>query len=620
MCGINGILGLNNELQASEIIAVMNKAIAHRGPDNTGSYVAPMVALGHVRLSIIDLSEAGNQPFYSSDKRFVLVFNGEIYNYKSLKSQLNDYDFKTSTDTEVIIAAYLKWGTSFLQHLNGMFAFVLHDTLEKQTIIARDRLGIKPVYYYQKNGVLAFASEIRALIKSKLFKPTINALSLNDYLRYQTVHAPNTILSEVKMLMPGTYIFIDEKQTQFVTYWDIKQSYSKEAALHDYNEVKSNINNLLFEAVERRLVADVPFGAFLSGGIDSSIIVGMMSQISSSKVSTFSVTFAEEAFSEAKYSNLIAKKFNTNHTEIKLSPDDFLEAIPAALKAMDHPSGDGPNTFIVSKVTKASGIKMALSGLGGDEVFAGYDVFKRLSQLKKLQLFSILPSSIRNLPAKALMTLKPSVTNKKLVDLLSMPNFDLSSTYPLVREVLDAKVIKDILAHKENIDITFLDRIKAIEQSDLPFLSKISYAEINTYMQNILLRDTDQMSMAHALEVRVPFLDYKLVEYVMGVKDEFKYPQTPKKLLVESVGELIPSSIVNRPKMGFTLPWEHWLKNELKQLSQEHIERLSQRSFFNADAVKQLWDLFITNDKSITWSRMWPLIVLENWMEENGIE
>ena len=536
MCGISGVIGIASSEEAGKVLDAMNGAISHRGPDDCGSFVVPGVALGQRRLSIIDLSSAGHQPMISTDGNLVLVFNGEIYNYRELKQELKEYPYQTQTDTEVILAAWQKWGPECVHHFNGMFAFVIWDKERNETFLFRDRLGIKPLYYYQKERSLLFCSEVRGLLMSGLVPRKLNRTALADYLRYQTVHAPETMVEGVKMLLPGHYIQISKGEMTTSPYWSPEKNYSRESEGKPYEEVKKDVHHLLQQAVARRLVADVPFGAFLSGGIDSSAIVGLMSQVATHRVKTFSVSFEEEAFSEAKYAAAIAKKFNTEHTEINLIPDDFLELIPAALQAMDHPSGDGPNTFVVSKVTKEAGITMALSGLGGDELFAGYDVFKRMHTLHQYQWLSTVPLALRRMAGRSLRVVKPSAASTKLNELLSLPSWKLSDAYPITRQVLPDDYLLQLTGSGTTLEDNRVQQMletsiqmQECNESMLPLLSQVSVAEIGTYMQNTLLRDTDQMSMAHALEVRVPFLDYELVEYVLGVPDSYKYPSSTIK-------------------------------------------------------------------------------------------
>ncbi len=636
MCGINGILGLVDSTIAKQKVVAMNTALKHRGPNDEGFFVGTEIALAHRRLSIIDLSSAGHQPMQSYDGRYQIVYNGELYNYKELKFELQRvvsgskeqaYLFQTNTDTEVIIASYIRWGANCLKHFNGMFAFAIWDNQTKELFIARDRLGIKPLYYCFTEGVLAFSSEVRALLASELVARKLDENSLIDYLRYQTVHAPNTIVKGVKMLMPGHYMKADNGKVTVHSYWNITETVSDASKGKSYNEVCKDVNVLLTKAVKRRLIADVPFGAFLSGGIDSSAIVGLMSKVSTEKVKTFSIVFDESEFSEAKYAQLIAKKFNTDHHEIKLKPEDFIEQLPDALKAMDHPSGDGPNTYVVSKATKEAGITMALSGLGGDELFAGYDVFKRSLSINNKNYLNAIPLFMRKAGANILNATKPSVSSQKIAELLKLNKINFNSFYPLSRQVLMDEQIVNIIDNGEwRMENGGLPRNKVseiIEQTQISNfksqISTVSIAEISTYMQNVLLRDSDQMSMASALEVRVPFIDYTLVEYVLGVEDKYKNPVTPKKLLVDSLGDLLPREIVNRPKMGFTFPWKGWMKNELKSFCEAKMVALSKRRQFNERGVIKLWRDFLADNPRVTWSRIWYLVVLENWLEENGV-
>jgi len=625
MCGINGIFGIEKVNDAHALMKRMNDSISHRGPDAEGIYQGNNVVLGHRRLSIIDLSLESNQPFFSDDNRFVMVFNGEIYNYNELKSQLLDFNFRTKSDTEVLLNAYRKWGVEFISRLEGMFAFAIWDTQKNELLLVRDRLGIKPIYIYQNDNSILFSSEIRAILSSNLVPRKLSEASLTDYLRYQTVHAPQTMIEGVEMLLPGHYLLINDNEVKVRKYWSLDTCAKNISENTTYEGIKSNVFSLFESAVKKRLVADVPFGAFLSGGIDSSAVVAMMARNSSKPVKTFCISFDESEFSEANFAKLISEKYSTDHTEIILSPNDFLKLMPAALAAMDHPSGDGPNTFVVSKVTKEAGITMALSGLGGDELFAGYDLFMRLKKMKSREWLQYFPRGLKSLGASFLQTTKPSVSSDKLSEFLRLQYYFIENVYPLMRKVLTDKKIMELLGKNQlttnrvyNIVNDLIGiKGKAATYSDL---SKVSIAELSTYLQNVLLRDTDQMSMAHALEVRVPFLDHDLVSYVLGVRDSYKIPHTPKKLLVDSLGELIPSEIVNRPKMGFVFPWDKWMRNELKEFCEERIMSLSKRNLFDSKNLINHWNHFLKQDRRITWSRIWYLVVLEDWLIRNNIQ
>jgi asparagine synthase (glutamine-hydrolysing) len=623
MCGIAGIYGLNDGEQARESVTRMMEKLVHRGPDSNGIFSADEVTLGHQRLSIIDLSADASQPFKSQDGRYTVVFNGEIYNYRELRNKL-DYDFKTNSDTEVLLAAYVKWGRACCSELNGMFAFAVWDNLEKTLFLSRDRLGIKPLYFYNTNKQLVFSSELRSLLASGLVPRKMNVDGLVDYLRYQTVHCPQTIIDGVEMLPPGHYILISREELISERYWDLTKDHSKESFGQSPEEVKDQIRKKLEGAVKRRMIADVPYGAFLSGGIDSSAVVGLMSKVSANAVKTFSVTFEEEAYSEAKYARMVAEKFGTRHEEIRLRPKDFLQELPNALAAMDHPSGDGPNTFVVSKATKEAGVTMALSGLGGDELFAGYDIFKRSVALDTKKYLHSFPKIFRQFGGGVLKTLKPSVASDKIYELLKGDFLHFEYTYPISRQVLLDKEVSRLLKRDllpGNAVFQLVDSAVGLESVGLTLstLSKVSYAEMTTYMQNVLLRDTDQMSMAHTLEVRVPFLDHELVEYVFPISEELKYPNFPKQLLVESLGDLLPKEIVHRPKMGFTLPWDQWMRTELRSFCEERIVSFADRKEINGARIKSYWDSFLKRDGTIQWSKIWFIVVLENWLNENGV-
>jgi len=622
MCGINGILSPNAAALQSNI-SQMNKALSHRGPDDEGTWHNGQVILGHRRLSIIDLSKAGHQPMVSSNGRFVLVYNGEIYNFNEIKKELPAYPFHSHTDTEVILAAWEHWGPDCIHKFNGMFAFALWDNQENNLYLVRDRLGIKPLYYSQTKKGLVFSSEVRAMLASGFIDRTLNRQRLVEYFTYQTVHAPGTLIEGVQLLEPGHILKVSKQGTSKTAYWSVEEV--KQQSSHTYEEAKTQAKTLLAKSVNRRLVSDVPFGTFLSGGIDSSAVTGLMSQASNMPVSTFSVSFAEEKYSEARYARMVADKFGTKHTNIHLTPQDFLNYLPIAMQSMDHPSGDGPNTWVVSKVTKDAGITMALSGLGGDELFCGYDIFTRALKLHKYRQFANIPVAIRRLAGSILQITGSSIAKQKIKDILSLPGWDLQSFYPLYRQVLHPHQIKKLLNNNafSNQSTPFNFQLSAFNShtpnTNSKLLTHTSILEISTYMQNVLLRDTDQMSMSSALEVRVPFLDHELVEFVLSLPDHIKYPHTPKKLLVDALEDLLPPEIVNRPKMGFLLPWEQWMKNELNEFCVTNLQHLQRIDELNHEGISNLWQSFQKSDPLVTWSRVWPLVVLGHWIEENSI-
>lgn len=627
MCGINGICSSKWEAsQRMGMLKRMNTRLAHRGPDHEGTWQGEELSLGHRRLSIIDLSPESNQPFVSADGRYVIVYNGELYNYREIKLELQRsakgskqavFLFRTASDTEVVLYAYLRYGAACLEQFNGMFAFAIYDTQEKTLFLARDRMGVKPLYYSYGEDGLIFSSEIRAILHSGFRTYRINKQVLSEYCQFQTVYTPNTIVNGIRVLEAGHYILYKNGQAEMTRYYDLNAFVKSDPEL-DYKTTCSRIHDLLAASIQRRLVSDVPFGAFLSGGIDSSIVVAFMSRLSSKPVETFNISFDEGEFSEARYAKQIASTFHTAHHDIRLSPHDFLNELPNALKAMDHPSGDGPNTYIVSGATKAAGISMALSGIGGDEVFAGYEVFKRMYALNQKSWLKALPYAARKGAAAAMRAGKTSVSRQKIAELLETRRMSFQETYPINRALFG----KSELARLAGLDAVknseqFFRKIR-LDKDHL--LSAVSLAEMHGYLQHTLLRDTDQMSMAHALEVREPFLDHRLVEFVLGVKDEYKYPHSPKKLLVDSVGNLLPPEVVNRKKMGFVLPWQNWLKVELKGFCETQLKQLDTLGILQAGAGERLWKRFLAGDPLVNWSRVWHLVVLGYWLDEHELK
>lgn len=602
MCGINGIINHRNKLFAENTVNSMNASMKHRGPDDGGIHVNDRVAFGHRRLSIIDLSVLGHQPMDSFDNNVTIVFNGEIYNYKSIKKQL-DYPFKSNTDTEVIIAGYLKWGINFIHQLDGMFAIALFDHRIQTTFLIRDRLGVKPLYYHiNKNNTCVFASEIRSILDTGIVARTFNQKALTDYLTFQTTTGEQTLVENIFSLEPGYYLKITESNIEKIAYWNIK---NKTITNESYQSATTKINELLYNSVQKRLESDVPLAAFLSGGIDSSAIVGIMSDIGV-KANTFNINFDESEFSESKYATLIANKFKTNHTEVLIKQNEFIQLVPEAVMKMDVPSSDGVNTYAVSKATKEAGITVALSGVGSDEWFAGYPVFKFINN-KESDKYKYIPKLLRNSVHSFFISLK-NTDNKKL-ELLSS-NLQNEDSYFAFRKLFTSFQVNKLLNQ------TFFTNIKL----DIKTISDLSIAEWQHYLSPLLLRDADQMSMATALEIREPFLDYQLVEFVLSLPDNYKFGSSPKQLLVDSLKGILPNEIINRPKMGFVLPYAKWMKNELKEFVLSGLNELKESNYFNSDYIEWLSNAYFNNNQEIKWNMIWNLTVLGHWLKQNGIK
>ncbi len=425
------------------------------------------------------------------------------------------------------------------------------------------------------------------------------------------------------MLPAGGVMKMADNEIKLSSFWNPVEHVDHSMTGLSYAETTAVIRQKLDESVQRRLIADVPMGAFLSGGIDSSAIVALASR-QKQKLRTFTISFDNSEFSEAKYAQIIADKYDTAHTEINLAPEALLQNLPSAITAMDHPSGDGINTFLVSKAAKEAGITAVLSGLGGDELFAGYPIFKQFYQLRDKGWIMSFPRFSRALAGNVLKMTRPGVASSKIKQIITEHYLDLENVYQYSREVSSREINATLSPYGKRGENSVFSLVKQgvgyqTPGYSLPILSRVTYAEIVTYLQAVLLRDSDQMSMAHALEIRVPFLDHELVSAVMAVPDKYKFPTSPKKLLVDAMGDLLPSEIVNRPKMGFTFPWDSWMRNELKDFCGDHLSALGANDAFNAKAISKRWDDFLKGKPQVTWSRLWYLCVLQAWMSENEI-
>ncbi len=618
MCGIAGILNLTNRHRHTAAIQSMTDRIAHRGPDAEGIYVDDHIALGHRRLSIIDLQEIANQPMWDYSGRYVIVFNGEIYNYQEIKARLGGYPFKTQSDTEVILAGYATWGIHCLERFNGMFAFAIWDTKEEVLFVARDRLGKKPFYYHLSPDHFIFSSEVRSMLASSLVPRQLEDTYLSEYFQYQAAMHEHTMVRGISRLQAGHYAIIRDGRMTELPYWTYA---TIQPSVDDYATAKGKVRDLFLDSVRLRMVSDVPVGAFLSGGIDSSLIVACMAEQSTAPVNTFTVSFNEKEYDESVYAQQVATAYKTNHHRLLIKPEEFLYSLEDILAAMDTPSGDGPNTYLVARHTRQANIKVAMSGLGGDELFVGYDKFLMYHRLMKYKwILSANPAIVRRMWASLAHTFGLNPRHSKFFDLCALDKWDLSTVYPVLRRAYNQDEIEKLLRSPLRHD--HVEEKLASINRDISWMenfSKCTIGEMETYTRDVLLRDTDQMSMAHALEVRVPFFDYRLVEYVLSLPDHIKYPHATKSFLVESLAPRLPAEISQRKKMGFTLPIEHWLKNELAAMTEQKLLYLADRKEFNGDAVMKKWQDFKKGDSRIIWTRIWKLVVLSDWLERNGL-
>ena len=618
MCGITGILHYNKLPDAPQRVVTMTNAIAHRGPDAEGFYDDPCLALGHRRLSIIDLSSAANQPFIGAAGNLILVFNGEIYNYLELKKRLADYHFTTSSDTEVLMAAFCKWGIDCVNELEGMFAVAIWDKQNEILWLARDRMGVKPLYFFNTDNAFVFSSEKRSLLASGLIDPSIDQQSLFEFLSLQSTGYPNAIIKNIHQLKAGCFMKLTRTMMQTVTYWNItnkKPPIDVEASV-----IRKTLFDKMNEAVGKRMISDVPMGAFLSGGIDSSAVVALMSLNTRDKVNTFNLSFSEKEYDESGYADTIAKRFGTSHTRHLLRPEDFLDQVIAGLDAMDSPTADGINTFVLSSAIRAAGLKVALTGIGGDELFAGYPGFMRFYKLNNASASYKLSYPIRKLAALVLQQ-SPSNKNKRLGEMLAISDTSISKIYPIIRKIFSPDFIRQLVntdIRQTDLEIMLNEELHDIQQFDL--FSQYSIAEYMGYSQHTLLNDADQMSMAVGLEIREPFFDHQLVEYVLSIPDHIKYPNYPKQLMVEALEPLLPDEVVYRKKQGFVLPWEKWMRTELQSFCASQIKDLSQREFIKGEALFTYWDRFLKHDPSVRWLELWQFVVLGYWLNKNGIK
>lgn len=679
MCSISGIIRIadfevrNSNLQPVAAVKRMNGALRHRGPDDEGiaefgirnSEFEIQICLGNTRLAILDLSAAGHQPMQDSDAGLTITYNGEIYNFRELRAEIGDEfgPWQSDTDTEVVLRAYRKWGVEAFAKLRGMFALGIWDAKQGELVLARDRFGIKPLYHSevgsQKSEVgksVVFASEVRALLATGLLERKLSPAGVASYLEYGSIQAPATIIDGVQSLLPGHYLRVRPADSGLaVSDWVFANVNSREEftaetqraqRLRREEEVPSTglpsddngksrppnreeavagLRERLTESVRLHLVSDVPLGVFLSGGMDSSALVALMSQVTKEKPRTFSVVFDEARFSEAPHSRLVAEQFQTDHHEIHLTEDQLLGMLPAALAAMDQPTMDGVNTFVVSRAVKESGVTVALSGLGGDELFAGYATFRRALRLK--QMSGISRSLLRAAAPIGKTRLNGSARRSKFWQLAESDGSP-ASVYAITRQLFAAKQIGALQSfsppghdgHKVRAEDKLEVRRDQSGSSDC--VNTISQLELQGYMANTLLRDTDFMSMAHSLEVRVPFVDSEVVNYVLGLPGEWKLNGTrPKPLLADVFSDLLPPKFLERTKMGFTLPFEKWmrlgLRDEISKTFQDH-ERLKQ-SGLESEGVARIWEGFQRSPAGMGWSRPWSLYVLAKWCELNGV-
>jgi asparagine synthase (glutamine-hydrolysing) len=624
MCGIAGLVAAKTAVNAQDVLGTLVGALTHRGPDGRGHLLRSCdgwtVGLGHSRLAILDLSPAAAQPMVGSSNRCWLTYNGEVYNFAELRRELEaqGHVFASRADSEVVLKAYEAWGLDAVRRLRGMFGFGLWDERSGRMVLARDPLGIKPLYYYQTENLLLFASEVRALLATGLVRRKVDSEALVSFLRWGSVAAPLTIIEGVRSLLPGRCLVVQPHHGRLlsdeISYGeDLFEADSSHSDIRQ-REIGKQLRQLLEQSVRLHMVSDVPLGVFLSGGIDSAAITALMSRVSTQRPRTFSVVFGESQFSEAHYARIVAEKYRADHREIVLSEGGLLDLLPSAIAAMDQPTVDGLNTFVISDSVRKAGITVALSGLGGDELFAGYPSFRRAERLRVIGAF---PIGLRRIAAGVGRRIGPdSVAQRKLWELIAS-DASPGASYSVSRQLFADEEIRRAIGAP-----TTGARVAADPQvSDV--INSVSCSELRGYMANTLLRDTDCMSMAHGLEVRVPFVDPVVVKYVLGLPGKWKVRRgRPKALLLEALGELLPVEVWRRRKRGFTLPLERWLRSALKPRVDEVLADPSalRRSGVEPGFAADIWSTFKTKPRRERWARPWAFYVLASWCDTNRVE
>lgn len=632
MCGVAGIVGGRIDPAA---LHRMQRRLHHRGPEGRGTWIDEGVGLTHTRLRILDPTEAGAQPMWTPSGRFGIVYNGEVYGFRSLRSRLEGlgHTFHSDTDTEVVLHAWAQWGPEALDRLEGMFAFALWDRRERRLHLVRDRLGIKPLYWARTGGgTFVFASEVRAILASGLVERRLDRASLPFYLAQQTVPAPRTLVDGIRMLSPACRLHLDLRDGKATKpdhpcYWSLLEAAkSRRASVKgmDREDAVRGLRRRLEAAVRRRLVSDVQLGAFLSGGTDSTAVVGLMARASDSGTKTFTVAHDEAQYDDASYARLVAEQLQTDHREIRIEEEELVHDVPFAVAAQDHPSGDGVNTWIVSKAAKEAGLTVALSGVGGDELFGGYPSFRRISVLRKAApVLSLLPDAVRRAFGTLATRMLPGVRSEKLADLICTDG-SVPEAYPILRRVFSPRQTNELLGRDHELSgeeyRLYRNSLRQAfqEHPSTPPLARVSYAEVSCYMRDVLLRDTDQMGMAHSLEVRLPFLDREVLEYVVALPDAVREPsRPPKRFLAEAVDDFLPSAVARRSKQGFAMPFDRWMREALRGYCKDGLDCVADHEAFRSESVHRVWDAFL--DHRVPWSRPWLLVALGHWLDRERL-
>ncbi|MBN1348681.1 asparagine synthase (glutamine-hydrolyzing) [candidate division KSB1 bacterium] len=616
MCGIYGMFDFHHShkierKQVKDVIDVMQ----HRGPDEDGIYTNAHIALGHKRLSIIDLS-TGKQPLFNENQTLCIIFNGEIYNFKEIRRSLEakGHRFRTNSDTESIIHAYEEYGADCVQHLRGMFAFAVWDATAKRLFLARDRLGKKPLYYYMDTERFIFASEVKSILRTGCVKPEVNSKFVDEFLSLGYIISPNTLFKNIKSLPPACSMMVENGQQFIKKYWFLDQVQVGDLSMPTYQE---RLARLLEDAVSYRMISDVPVGAFLSGGIDSSIIVGLMSKLSDQPVKTFSVGYKDlDQVNELEYARLVSRHFNTEHYEIILEPMDFYDAIPKMLWHLDEPIADQACIPLWRLSNEARRyVTVILSGEGSDELFAGYPIY---ILMKGIAGYRKIPEFLRSYFLDPLI---PRVLGErrgeKYVEWSRLP---LSKRYLGDMADLSSSLRKKLYSpefYSFSRKNSLLNRVKrhydAVADSDM--LSKMQYLDIKTWLVDNLLLKADKMTMAASIELRCPFLDHVFVEFSRRIPSNFKLRWLATKYILKKTYQgFLPKEIINRKKRGFPVPLKYWFKSDLNSVIAEILLDSStlSRGYFNPQFIQRAIEKQRKNEEDFS-KLLWSLLIFEYW-------
>jgi asparagine synthase (glutamine-hydrolysing) len=631
MCGICGFYQYEKEAD-QQTLTVMNNRLIHRGPDDEGYYFENPVGLAARRLSIIDL-KTGHQPLPSYSRTNWITYNGEVYNFPELRAELQTrgFTFKTKTDTEVIVNLYEAYGTDFVKKLRGMFAIGIYDKKNHRLVLARDHIGIKPLYYSLKpNKNLVFASEIKAILEYPGISREIDPRALDFFLTLEYIPAPLSIFKHIRKLPAGHLLIYENQKLRIEKYWDVYKNSSQDSSENrppDFNELKERFHVLLEESVKMRMIADVPLGAFLSGGIDSSSIVAAMAGLSQQKIKTFSIGFEEKSYSELKYSEIISKKFDTDHYTKLLQPD-INELVLELANFWDEPLGDFSNfpTYLVSQTAREK-VTVVLSGDGGDEIFGGYEhyIAQKIARFIDFPLFR----PFHKLMAKTTHLFPPSELKKGWVNRIKrfsegLQNSHVNRHFRWMIFLSDRQKRK--LYSPDFLDSDYLKPLPARVPFDGFFehsrgfdgINRDLYLDLRTYMVDNILVKVDRMSMATSLEARVPLLDYRMVEFAFSLPHHYKLNgSTTKWFFKKAMEGILPDEIIHRQKEGFSIPIKNWLKNELKDLMLEYLseKRVKEAGFFNHACIREMVNQHLDNKQNHA-HRLWALVLFHLWHEK----